>query len=225
MSTAQPVGRVTGLADLRPEQLTGLPQLQVEASCPSQICDSSSPTSSGIRRSSSTQIPPATARSTRPREGSRHAGPGQSVDRCRSVQHPRHVLTFVRRLVALALTAFVGFGNVAVCAGWSPTAEARMACCADGISCPMHKGEHHGAGSKHTLTQAQADMCCAASERNDPSQSNPTSVAAVSIPALGAMVVLPAVVPASVLRDSWRRSAPVPLPPVPKHILLSVFLV
>jgi hypothetical protein len=42
---------------------------------------------------------------------------------------------------------------------------------------------------------------------------------------LGVGVVLPANVPALVLSDAWRTSAPIPIAPVPKHVLLSVFLV
>jgi hypothetical protein len=42
---------------------------------------------------------------------------------------------------------------------------------------------------------------------------------------LGTGVVLPAAVPALVLSDGWRTAAPVSVAPVPKHVLLSVFLV
>jgi hypothetical protein len=42
---------------------------------------------------------------------------------------------------------------------------------------------------------------------------------------LGVGVVLLPYVPPLVLNDAWRRSAPIPIAPVPKHVLLSVFLV
>jgi hypothetical protein len=42
---------------------------------------------------------------------------------------------------------------------------------------------------------------------------------------LGLGVVVPASVPALVLSDAWRLSAPIPIAPVPRHVLLSVFLV
>ena len=42
---------------------------------------------------------------------------------------------------------------------------------------------------------------------------------------LGLGVVLQPPAPALVLRDSWRAFAPSPVAAVPKHVLLSVFLV
>jgi hypothetical protein len=103
--------------------------------------------------------------------------------------------------------------------------EARMACCADGGECPMHKGESHRSGSERVLTQAQADSCCASSERKNSNQSSPTFAAAITAAVLGSGIVLPDNVPALVLSDGWRTSAPMPVAPVPKHVLLSVFLV
>ncbi len=135
------------------------------------------------------------------------------------------MLRLVQRLSALALTLGVDGGNAAVCAGWLPTPEARMACCADGAECPMHKGDSHRSGSERVLTQAQADSCCASSERENSNQSNPSFVAAITAAVLGVGIVLPASVPALVLSDAWRTSAPIPIAPVPKHVLLSVFLV
>jgi hypothetical protein len=116
-------------------------------------------------------------------------------------------------------------GNTAVCAGWLATPEARMACCSEGGECPMHKGDSHRSGSARVLTQAQADSCCASSEGKKSNQFSPTFVAAVTAAVLGVGVVLPANVPALVLSDAWRTSAPLPITPVPKHVLLSVFLV
>ena len=89
----------------------------------------------------------------------------------------------------------------------------------------MHKGDSHHSGSERALTQAQADSCCASSEGQSSNQSNPSFVTAITSAVLGAGVVLPANVPALVLSDSWRTSAPIPIAPVPKHVLLSVFLV
>ena len=147
------------------------------------------------------------------------------VDSVRAVEHPREVVRFVRRLAALALAFGLMAGNAAICAGWMPTPEARMACCADGGDCPMHKGDSHRSGSEPGLTQAQADSCCASSERENSSQSSPTFVSAITAAVLGVGMVLPASVPALVLSDAWRTSAPIPIAPVPKHVLLSVFLV
>jgi hypothetical protein len=89
----------------------------------------------------------------------------------------------------------------------------------------MHKARSDESGSERVITQAQADACCAASERDQSNSSNPTAIAAISATVLGAGVVLPAVTPSLVLTDGWRMDAPIHGPPVPRHILLSVFLV
>ena len=137
----------------------------------------------------------------------------------------RSVPIVIRRLSAVLLAAGLLAGNAAVCAGWMATPEARMACCADGGECPMHKGDSHRSGSERVLTQAQADSCCASAEGQNSNQSNPSFVTAITAAVLGVGVVLPANVPALVLSDAWRTSAPIPIAPVPKHVLLSVFLV
>jgi hypothetical protein len=135
------------------------------------------------------------------------------------------VVRFVQRLSAIAMTLGLMAGNAANCAGWMPTPEARMACCADDGECPMHQGDSHRSSSGRVLTQVQADSCCASSEGQSSNQSNPSFVAAITAAVLGVGVVLPANVPALVLSDAWRRSAPIPIASVPKHVLLSVFLV
>ena len=135
------------------------------------------------------------------------------------------MVRLVRRFAALALTFGLMAGNAVICAGWMPTAEARMACCAAGGECPMHKGDSHPSGSGRVLTQVQADSCCASAEGQSSNQSTPSFVAAITAAVLGAGIVLPANVPALVLSDAWRTSAPIPIAPVPKHVLLSVFLV
>jgi hypothetical protein len=125
----------------------------------------------------------------------------------------------VSRLAALALATVLSVGNVAVCAGWAATPEARMACCVGSSDCPMHAGGHdHG-----RMTQAEADSCCAASE-TDRSQSSPLTLAALSVPP-----VLPWTV--AVLTDAARSSlradpvAPPHLNQRARHLLLSVLLV
>jgi hypothetical protein len=89
----------------------------------------------------------------------------------------------------------------------------------------MHKGESQSSGSGRVISQAQADACCASSEQETSSQSSPTFVAAISSAVLGTGIALPATVPALVLSDGWRTVAPIPTTHVPKHVLLSVFLV
>lgn len=90
---------------------------------------------------------------------------------------------------------------------------------------PEGSRHSHDAGSGSPVTQAQADGCCAASEREHSNQSNPTPLVVISSAVLGAGVVVPAVAPALVMSDTWRTVTPIPIAPVPKHVLLSVFLV
>ena len=84
------------------------------------------------------------------------------------------VLRFRRRLSAAVLAMVIATANGAVCAGWMPTPEARMACCSEGGACSMHKGESGSSATERVLTQAQADNCCASSERENSSPSSPT---------------------------------------------------
>ena len=137
----------------------------------------------------------------------------------------RPVPIFISRLSAVLLAAALLAGNAAVCAGWLATPEARMACCSEGHECPMHKGDSQSSGSERVLTQAQADSCCASSERKNSDQSKPSYATAITAPVLGVGMVLPASVPALVLSNAWRTSPPLPVALVPKHVLLSVFLV
>jgi hypothetical protein len=100
-----------------------------------------------------------------------------------------------------------------------------MACCAHETNCPMHHGESHGLGAAGGLTQTDADDCCMSSE---PDQSNPASATfpgAISVAVLDPGIVLPLSVPALVLNDRWRTVSPHQTTAVPKHVLLSVFLV
>lgn len=127
-----------------------------------------------------------------------------------------------RRFPALVLTLALAGGNVAVCAGWTATPEARMACCADGGACPMHRSESRSNGP---ITQAEADSCCASSEGDDSTQSTATVAAALSNAVLGPAVILPAGAPALSLKTPSRANVPVPRAAVPKYLLLSVFLV
>ena len=125
------------------------------------------------------------------------------------------VLRFRRRLSAAVLAMVIATANGAVCAGWMPTPEARMACCSEGGACPMHKGESHSSGSERVLTQAQADSCCASSERENSSQSKPHVCPRHHSAVLGVGIVLPASVPALVLSDGWRRPRRYPSRPFP----------
>jgi hypothetical protein len=129
----------------------------------------------------------------------------------------RRVAAFV---AALALCA----GNVAVCAGWQATAEARMACCMDGATCPMHKSNKHEHSSRHLVSQAQADSCCAAAAQRRDSAAAGSTFAASGLIAL--VPVAAFTVPVSAfMSQGWRPLVPLPVSSTPKHLLLSVLLV
>ena len=131
--------------------------------------------------------------------------------------------TVSRRLVAIVAVLTLSAGNFALCAGWQATPEARMACCRDEATCPMHKSESRS-GARHTVSQAQADNCCAGSERT-----HSTTTTSTFVPS-GIVALAPATMPVvtspnvPALQD-WRALVPLPVAPVPKHLLLSVFLV
>jgi hypothetical protein len=129
------------------------------------------------------------------------------------------------RLSTVFLILALSAGNLSLCAGWMPTPEARMACCSDGHGCPMHKSQSSDAGSQRTLTQAEADSCCASSEGDDSGQSVPTLAPLISPAVLGVAIVLPQHVPHLVLSERWRIAVPIPATHIPTHVLLSVFLV
>ena len=145
-------------------------------------------------------------------------------DTCRSLRHSNDVLKFRARLVGVLAVVMMVSGHLAECQGWMASPEARMACCADGKECPMHSSAERQAGSANFADQATADRCCAASERG-------TSVpASVSIPSASLVAVLPALsaVPdAAVIAPyvEWLEAAPGPPPALPRHALLSVFLI
>jgi len=128
----------------------------------------------------------------------------------------------VRRFVSAVSVAAIVFGGFASCAGWHMTAEARMACCADD-ACPMHAAD---AGVHSDVTQRDADQCCTASERPSSDQSRRESSVSISLTAIGAPLAILMHTPAS-LEVSWPR--PLARNPsaaaVPKHLLLSVFLI
>ena len=137
-------------------------------------------------------------------------------------EHPNQML-LARRIGAIALALFISGGDAALCAGWEVTAEARMACCVSG-ACPMHGAGEHGSGSANNVSQAEADSCCLASESTGPT---PTSqVFAMVLPSAVPVPQLFAFVSALiVMADAAREPIPLSGSQVPKHLLLSVFLI
>ena len=133
------------------------------------------------------------------------------------------VLRLSKSIPAAAVALVLAVGNPAVCAGWLPTAEARMACCSDN-SCPMHQSDSPDRGSRPALTQAEADRCCAASDQDDLAPSSSSFVLSVSLVAHAGPVSL---APPDAEPAAHARLTPVPLldTHVPKHLRLSVLLV
>ena len=145
-------------------------------------------------------------------------------DRDDGFEHPTSVVTLTRRASAIVVALALSIGNVAVCAGWAATPEARMACCTDGAECPMHKSDSSDDDGLRELTQAQADSCCALSEGHSSGSSSPTPVVMISAVVLGPAIILPAPA-APTVREVWRSVEWRRADSVPKHVLLSVFLV
>ena len=116
--------------------------------------------------------------------------------------------TMIRRLTALVVGMLLA-GNVAAvdCAGWQPSASARMACCV--------KAEHG------CPDQLAADQCCAAGElaQQPTATSSIPSVAApaVSVPALAPLFVATSIVP--VIRSLGHH------PQSPPHFRRTVLLI
>jgi hypothetical protein len=139
--------------------------------------------------------------------------------------HPKIVELLLRRTAALVVALALAAAGWAECAGWQASPKARMACCSGNGDCPMHGSTEPGGGSERVVTQAQADSCCAASGTND---STPSAVA-FSLSLSAALVpgtlstLAPILAPASFA--AWRTHVPLPLGQVPKHVLLSVFLI
>jgi hypothetical protein len=129
-----------------------------------------------------------------------------------------------RRIAAVVAVLVLCAGNLAVCAGWQATPEARMACCMNGADCPMHKSEGHDHSSKRTFNQAQADSCCAAS-----AQRRDSSAAASVFASSGAIALAPVIAVIAPIAPSpapeWRALVPLPISSKPRHLLLSVLLV
>lgn len=141
-----------------------------------------------------------------------------------SEEHPRVVTQVLERAVALAAVLTITTGTWAECAGWQATPEARMACCVDGDGCPMHASAAPGSDSTAIVSQAEADSCCAASERDDSTPSSRNVVPSVSLEAVASPILL-VVLPTRASFDFWRALTPLPGTQVPKHLFLSVFLI
>jgi hypothetical protein len=135
-----------------------------------------------------------------------------------------------RRLVGVLAAFALATGQVGLCAGWSPSPEARHSCCNEG-SCPMHATEAGSADDAtvaratsvhHGVEQSEADRCCGLSEQRDDPAPSAAGIAPV-VPLAPLTVPVALVVDRGASRpdnhDPSRSSA------VPRHLLLSVLLV
>jgi hypothetical protein len=131
---------------------------------------------------------------------------------------------FITRLSAVALTLTLVAGNLAVCAAWADSPEARMDCCTDEDQCPMHASDSSQAAVRH-VTQSDADSCCfMGNGSSQPSSSSQTFVPIVSLaplPVQDAVALVRAAARAAVSQtlDVLQASH------VPRHLLISVLLV
>jgi hypothetical protein len=124
---------------------------------------------------------------------------------------------FAALLCAFTLTS----SALVECAGWQATPEARRSCCGQSANC-LHNDDQDG---RRAVSQAAADSCCAASESDESRPSSTPFAAGITVAGLQAK--LPALAPLSPLTVSFDTQELVGLraSPVPKHLLLSVFLV
>jgi len=144
-----------------------------------------------------------------------------AFDTLASKTHSRNVRLVLKRLAAVVCLLAFAESAWAQCAGWQAAPEARRECCESG-ACPLH---HREAGPSRTqVTQAAADDCCAQSQQHESSPSGTVFSPTVT---LAVLQTLPPVVlslaPTALL--SAPRETPSPPAHVPKHVLLSVFLV
>jgi hypothetical protein len=133
------------------------------------------------------------------------------------------VQRFSRVLAVLLLVLATAQGNVAMCAGWKPTPEARRACCAAGAICPMRPQSRATTVTRHAISQQAADACCAAAAGDD---APPAAAFALPVPvAIWAFVVWPADPRLDWLRAVRAVESPPSSSGVPRHLLLSVILI
>jgi hypothetical protein len=136
------------------------------------------------------------------------------------------VLSFRRRRAsAVLLTLALAAGQPGICAGWMATPEARIACCSDDGTCPMHTARSGDHGTTRNVTQADADRCCAASEQDDSAPSPSTIAISIALAIVHAPIGVLNAERDAHANISRRASVPIPAAHVPKHLLLSVFLV
>jgi hypothetical protein len=129
----------------------------------------------------------------------------------------------LRRVAVVVLTLGIIAGVWRPCPGWAATAEARMSCCDRMGMCPMRKPVRDGSAPR--VSQEDADTCCAAADRPESAPSSITVVAAPPVvPVLARLAEPPTVLP--VAMADWHGPPPLLASrQLPRHLLLSVFLI
>jgi hypothetical protein len=145
-------------------------------------------------------------------------------DSVTKVEHPRNVRLLMTRVVTLIAIITLTFNTSAQCAGWQETAEARMACCANETECPMHPAGPGGAQSPRSVTQSQADACCSLSEHSSSTPSASSHDSLYTLIAQSTLSTVPLLDTAPV-NHTWHAVTAISAVPVPRHLLLSVFLI
>ena len=128
------------------------------------------------------------------------------------------MMGLARRIGAVAIVVAICVGNLAVCAGWQATPQARMACCTNRTSCAMHGSDD----AVVAISQEQADGCCASQSSRTQSSVADSQVLPSKAIALAIVTNVVVTVPAV---QAWRTVLPLPVSPVPKHLVLSILLI
>jgi hypothetical protein len=145
-------------------------------------------------------------------------------DSVTKVEHPTEVRLLMTRTVTLVAIIALTFSTSAQCADWQETAEARMACCAQDAECPMHPAGPGGAQSPRSVTQTQADTCCSLSEHSSSAPSASSHDGLLYTLVAPSTLSATALLDAAPVRHTWPVT-PISVVPVPRHLLLSVFLI
>jgi len=115
-------------------------------------------------------------------------------------------------LAAVMVAALLATTSVSVCAGWTSSAEARMACCAM---------------AGHDCSREHADDCCAAGEQRQHSEI-PGALSSIAPPHLLAILTPSApLAAAELIARAWRPRQPpdIARSSADARLLLSVFLI
>lgn len=159
-------------------------------------------------------------------DASLYPGQGQPTPADLTLGTRSRILLFVssasRRACSFALLLALFLPAAVACAGWRPTAEARQACCAAGLC--AKENARKAAGSTPRVTQADADDCCAAAETQESGPSSPAHATLMTAAVLQ-LVALPGSTQLAPVPRWSERTDPLPPSAVPRHLLLSVFLV